>query len=175
MSIRARATTRPVLVDERDIVMRLGPIDPAGDPHTDPSLVVGRPFRSSSRRCGDLMDSARRRGISQADHEPRADWQGHRLRSDSRHVRDITCSDHLPAAHRPDCARIGDISVTPRRLPLACRNRSDSPMRCAGRSARRARPAHGQIGATPNRSRCSSMNVTDQRRSGSSSRRAYSG
>jgi transposase len=76
------------------------------------------------------MDSAR----GAASHKPItflvADRQGHRLHKRSRDaVRVITCSDHLPIAHRPDCARIGEISVTTCRSPGACRTGSDSSIR----------------------------------------------
>jgi hypothetical protein len=57
-------------------VVRLSPVDPTID-HEQPLTSPDHNERPGKR--GDLMDSAQRRGISQADHFPDG-WQGHRLR-----------------------------------------------------------------------------------------------
>ena len=102
-----------VSVDQRHVVMGLGPVDPTGQRHaTVLALLLGGHRMSVRDGGGDLMDSAPRRGISQAVHDP-GDRQGHRLRSDLCGVGGINGSDHLLAAHRRDCGRVGEISGTP--------------------------------------------------------------
>ena len=93
-------------------MMRLGPINPAGQQH----MPVVFSFASSSRwvRHPNGQRSLARHLTSRS-HTP---WRTGRATvyieiSDA--VRVITSSDHLPAAHQPDCARIGSISVTPAR------------------------------------------------------------
>jgi hypothetical protein len=99
------------VVDQGDVIMPLGPVDPARDSHRPPFVSSDPRARQPAQRPNGQRS---RRDTSPAGCRP-SDWQGHRLHRDLQGR--VARSGHLPAA-RPTPSpvttpRVGDVSVIP--------------------------------------------------------------